>query len=144
MPRKRPARTPQPGARRRRAPRRPDFAAGPETPQQVPEERTDLDGNPIFADDIVAPAATHHFGMTGPVETRPEWIGRTAPEQARRQPGRRTAQLRQSGRSEGAARILAGQLPTFEHSYIARELKQIAVISTVLFAVVIVLALVMR
>jgi hypothetical protein len=83
------------------------------------------------------------MGMaTGPVETRPEWIGRTTPPA--RQPGRRTAQLRQAGRSEGAARILAGQLPTFEHSYIANELKQIAIISTSLFAVIIVLALVMR
>jgi hypothetical protein len=85
------------------------------------------------------------FGdATGPVETRPEWIGSTAQETARRQPGRRTAQLRQRGTSEGAARIMAGQLPTFERAYIHEELRRIAIISGVLFTLVIVLALVLR
>ena len=91
------------------------------------------------------PAATAHWGVTGPVETRPHWIGSTAEQpQPSRQPGRRTAQLRQRGTSEGAARIMAGQLPTFERAYIVDELRRIAIISGVLFALVIVLALVMR
>jgi hypothetical protein len=137
MPRKRrPARSSQ-----RRAPRRPEFAAGPVQPAP---EKTDLDGQPIFADDVSVPSATAHFGISGPVETRPEWIGSTAPQQPQRQPGRRTAQLRQRGTSEGAARIMASQLPTFERSYIVDELRRIAIISGALFALVIVLALVMR
>lgn len=129
----------------RRAPRRPEFAAGPEQPDAEPEERNDLDGEPIFADDASLPSAVGALGnATGPVETRPEWITRPAAEQSRRQPGRRTAQLRQRGTSEGAARIMAGQLPTFERSFIVDELRRIAIISGVLFAVVIVLAIVMR
>ena len=128
----------------RRAPRRPDFAAGPES-RQPEAERTDLDGNPIFADDVALPSATAHWGTTGPVETRPHWIGSTAQEQqTRRQPGRRTAQLRQRGTSEGAARIMAGQLPTFERSYIIGELWRIGLISGALFALIVVLAIVMR
>jgi hypothetical protein len=121
----------------RRAPRRPDFAAGP----QQPAEKTDLDGQPIFADDVAVPSAMGHYGMSGPVETRPEWIGRT---EAQRQPGRRTAQLRQRGTSEGAARIMAGQLPTFERSFIVDELRRIAIISGALFTLIVVLAIVMR
>ena len=135
MPKKR-----RPTRTSRRAPRRPDFAAGPLHAESQPE-KTDLDGQPIFADDVAVPSATAHFGVTGPVETRPEWIGRTAPP---RQPGRRSAQLRQRGTSEGAARIMAGQLPTFERAYIADELRRIAIISGVLFALIIVLAIVMR
>jgi hypothetical protein len=138
MPRKRPARTPQQSSRRRRGPLRPEFSPGPVQPG-----KTDRSGNPIFADDVVAPDATAVWGSTGPVETRPEWIDET-PQAARRQPGRRTAQLRRTGSSEGAARIMAGQLPTFEHSYIVDELRRIAIIAGSLFAVVIVLAIVMR
>jgi hypothetical protein len=103
-----------------------------------PEERIDLDGNPIFADDVASP--TPAYDATGPVETRPAWIA-NAPQ---RQPGRRTAQLRQRGTSEGAARILAGQLPTFERSYIVDELRRIAIISGGLLALIVVLAIVMR
>jgi hypothetical protein len=135
MPKKR-----RPSRTTRRAPRRPDFAAGPQQPQSD-QERVDLDGQPIFADDVAVPSATAYRGMTGPIETRPEWIGRTAPQ---RQPGRRTAQLRQRGTSEGAARITAGQLPTFERSFIVSELQRIAVISGALFALIVVLAIVMR
>lgn len=129
----------------RRAPRRPQFAAGPEQSDAEPEERSDLDGEPIFADDASLPSAVGALGnATGPVETRPEWIARSASEQSRRQPGRRTAQLRQRGTSEGAARIMAGQLPTFERSYIIDEMRRIAIITGVLFAVIVVLAIVMR
>lgn len=136
----------------RRAPRRPDFAAGPQQQEPAddsePEERTDLDGNPIFADEATLSPVTSAYGdATGPVETRPHWIGSAPPEQQqqpRRQPGRRTAQLRQRGTSEGAARIMAGQLPTFERSYIMNELRRIAIISGALFAAVIVMTVLLR
>jgi hypothetical protein len=137
MPRKR-----RPTRTTRRAPKRPDFAPGPGQATPQPEERTDLDGNPIFADDVAMADASAAYTGPGPVETRPEWIGQTG--QPRRQPGRRTAQLRQRGMSEGAARIMAGQLPTFERSYIHDELRRIAIISGSLFALIIVLAVVMR
>ena len=39
---------------------------------------------------------------------------------------------------------MAGQLPTFERSYIVDELRRIAIISGSLFAFVIVLAIVLR
>lgn len=140
MPRKR-----RPSRTTRRMPRRPEFAPGPEQAEAQPEERTDLDGNPIFADDAAMSGALEAYTGSGPVETRPEWIGSTAaPEPARRQPGRRTAQLRQRGTSEGAARIMAGQLPTFERAYINDELRRIAIISGVLFTLIVVLAIVMR
>jgi hypothetical protein len=139
MPKKRrPART------TRRAPRRPEFAPGPNQARAQPAERTDLDGNPIFADEVANAEASAAYTGPGPVETRPEWIGSASQETARRKPGRRTAQLRQRGTSEGAARIAAGQLPTFEHAYIADELRRIVTISGVLFTLVIVLAIVMR
>jgi hypothetical protein len=142
MPKKRrPART---SHTKRRPPRRPDFTPGPQQPPARPEEREDLDGQPIFADDVAVPSAMGHYGMTGPVETRPEWIGRTAAQQAQRQPGRRTAQLRQRGTSEGAARIAGGQLPTFERAFIVDELRRIAIISGALFALIVILAIVMR
>jgi hypothetical protein len=128
----------------RRNPKRPDFAAGPQQPQAQPEpeERVDREGNPIFADEVATADASEAYTGPGPVETRPAWID--GPAQRRRQPGRRTAQLRQRGSSEGAARIMAGQLPTFERSYIVNELRLISVISTTLFAVIVVLAVVMR
>jgi hypothetical protein len=133
----------------RRAPRRPDFAAEPQqqapADDSEPEERTDLDGNPIFADEVPMSGAAEAYTGPGPVETRPEWIGRTATQEApRRQPGRRTAQLRQRGTSEGAARIMAGQLPTFERSYIMGELRRIAIISGALFAAIIVMTFLLR
>jgi hypothetical protein len=137
----------RPARATRRTPRRPNFAAGPQQPEAdaEPEERVDLDGNPIFADEAGPQGA---FGSmtqaSGPVETRSAWIGSTAEEQPRRQPGRRVSQLRQRGTSEGAARIMAGQLPTFERSYIVHELRAITAISVALFALIIVLALVMR
>lgn len=140
MPRKRPAKSPQQGSRRRRAPKRPEFSPGPDAPGTP--ERIDLDGKPIFADDVASPEGAVAYAGPGPVETRPEWIART-PEPART-PGRRTAQLRRAGASEGAARIMAGQLPVFERSYINDELRRIAIISTSLFALIIVLAIVMR
>jgi hypothetical protein len=142
MPKKRrQAHIPQQVNRKRRTVRRPEFSAAPQ-PQREPEERVDLDGNPIFADDVLASQATAHYGFTGPVETRPHWIGKTAQEQ--RQPGRRVSQLRHGGAPEQTSRVTPGQLPTFAPGYLSDELRRIAITSGSLFLVVIVLALVMR
>jgi hypothetical protein len=135
MPKKRrQAHIPQQNTTRRRRPvRRPEFNA-------APQERTDLDGQPIFADDVASP--TPAYDATGPVETRPHWIGgATAPQ---RTPGRRTAQLRRAGSEATGARVLAGQLPTFERGYLADELRRIALTAGSLFALIIVLAIIMR
>ena len=136
MPKKRrQAHIPQQVNRKRRVVRRPGFADAPE-----PEERVDLDGNPIFADDVVSP--TPGYDATGPVETRAAWIGSTAQGQ-QRQPGRRVAQLRR-GAMEPGTRIAAGQLPTFTAGYLSEELRRIAITAGSLFAVIIVLAIIMR
>jgi hypothetical protein len=127
----------QQGTRRRRVVRRPGFAPEPE-----PEDRVDLDGNPIFADPVVAPDATAFYGTTGPVETRPQWI--ETPGRRQRQPGRRTAELRGTATGQGAARIAAGQLPTFEQGYLREELRRIAITAGSLFAMIILLAILMR
>ena len=128
----------QPARNKRRVTRRPGFAAAPE-----PEERVDLDGNPIFAEGVSVPDATAHWGTAGPVETRPHWIGATG-QQSGRQPGRRMAQLRGEAPLERATRVSAGQLPTFAPGYLSEELRRIAITSAVLFAAIIVLALIMR
>jgi hypothetical protein len=127
----------QQSTRKRRVARRPEFAPVPE-----PEERVDLDGNPIFADDVVVP--TPAYDATGPVETRPQWIA--GPSRPQRQPGRRMAQLRGGPATQGpgAARILAGQLPTFERGYLREELRRIAITAGSLFALIIVLGILMR
>ena len=122
--------------RKRRVARRPGFAPEPE-----PEERVDLDGNPIFADSVAAPDATAQWGSAGPVETRPQWIAGTGRQ---RQPGRRMAELRSAASGPGATRIAAGQLPTFERGYLREELRRIAITAGSLFAIIIVLAIVMR
>lgn len=136
MPKKRrQAHIPQQQTRKRRVARRPEFA-----PVPAPEERVDLDGNPIFADDVVAP--TPAYDATGPVETRPQWIGSAGRQQ--RQPGRRMAELRGGASGQGAARIVAGQLPTFERGYLREELRRIAITAGSLFGIIILLTIVMR
>ena len=126
----------QQSTRKRRVVRRPGFAPEPET-----EERVDLDGNPIFADPVAAPDATAQWGSAGPVETRPQWIGSSGRQ---RQPGRRMAELRSGASGQGAARIVAGQLPTFERGYLREELRRIAITAGSLFAVILVLGILMR
>ena len=142
MPKKRrSAHIPQTITRRRRTNREPH--AFPES-----QPKTDLDGQPIFADDVVAPDATAAWGGSGPVETRPHWINgeRSSSEQARRPTGRRLEQLRRSSSGEHAAtgRIIAGQLPTFERSYLVSELRRIFVTSGVLLALIIILKFVIQ
>jgi len=138
MPKKRrQAHIPQQQTRKRRVARRPEFA-----PVPAPEERVDLDGNPIFADPVAAPDATAQWGSAGPVETRPQWIGSAGRQQ--RQPGRRMAELRGGASGQGAARIVAGQLPTFERGYLREELRRIAITAGSLFGIIILLTIVMR
>ena len=143
MPKKRrSAHIPQTMTRRRRTNREPN--AFPES-----QPRTDLEGEPIFADDVVAPDATAAWGGSGPVETRPHWINsqRSTTEEARRPTGRRLEQLRRSSSGEHAAaggRIIAGQLPTFERSYLVSELRRIFITSGALLALIVILNFVMK
>ncbi len=57
--------------------------------------------------------------------------------------GRRLEQLRSQEAPMGV-RIAPGQLPTFERTYLVRELRQIGAISGSLLAVIIVLSFVLR
>ena len=123
---------------RRRRPvrpvRRPNFQPAPE-----PQTAEDEDAPPSFADEpaISVPA----YGAGGPVETRPHWIDRD-----QRVQGRRLAQLRRSsGDERGAPRSSAtGMLPTFATGYISHEIRQIALTSVAMVALIVVLALVLR
>ena len=146
MPKKRrSAHTPQTVTHKRRPTRQPN--AFPES-----EPRTDLEGKPIFADDVVAPEATASWGAgSAPIETRPAWINsenRRAADEARRPTGRRLEQLRRSASGEhagpGTGRIIAGQLPTFERSYLVSELRRIFITSGVLLTLIIILNFVMH
>lgn len=79
------------------------------------------------------------------METRPHWIGQRPAEEARRPTGRRLEQLRRSSVGEHAGpRVIAGQLPTFERSYLVSELRRIAITSGLLLTLIIVLAFVLR
>jgi hypothetical protein len=70
------------------------------------------------------------------VETRPQWT--PAPRA-----GRRLEQVTRT-RDQLTTRIVPGQLPTFERSYLVSELRRIAIISTSLLALIIVLTFVLR
>jgi hypothetical protein len=139
MPKKRrAAHIPQQSTRRRKAPPRRDFAPAPEQPRDS-EPPADIDGNPIFAGETANwSSATAGFTPTGPVETRPHWIG----SQTARREGRRRAELR--GGATGQVRLTPGQLPTYERAYLVNELQRIGIISGSLLAVIIVLAVVLR
>ncbi len=63
--------------------------------------------------------------------------------QVQRRPRRRLDMVTQTREGSGT-RITPGQLPIFERGYLVRELKQIGLISTALFALIILLALVLR
>jgi len=138
--RKRTSHIPQGAPRKRRPVRR---AFDSTSTAAEPAERTDLAGNPIFADEIVNPAAAAYQGFQGPVETRPHQIA-TQPARAR---GRRVEQLRRSGGSHtefAAAHISSAPLPVYERSFLLRELRSIGIISTALLAVIIVLTFILR
>ncbi len=88
------------------------------TVQNLPE--------PVFADEPAV--AMPGVGGSGPVDTRPR---------------RRLQSLAQA--SEGGTLFrAAGQLPTFERSYLVRELRQIGITSFSLLGLIIVLALIIR
>jgi len=107
-------------------------------------ERTDLEGNPIFADEIVNASATVYDGIAGPVETRPHYIATSQPARAR---GRRVEQLRRSGGSStefAAAHISSAPLPVYERSFMLSELRRIGIISFGLLGVIIALTFILR
>lgn len=81
------------------------------------------------------------YGVTGPVETRPHWI-----QQEERRQGRRMQQLKRGTRDLApATRIAAaGSVHGFDTSYIAGEVRHIAITSGILLVVLLLLALVMR
>ena len=138
--RKRTSHIPQ-GAPRKRRPVRRAFDSS--TTGRT-DERTDLDGNPIFADPMVAPDAGAHYGFTGPVETRPHFIATSQPARAR---GRRVEQLRRSGGSSAefaAAHISSAPLPVYERSFMLSELRRIGIISFGLLGVIIALTFILR
>jgi hypothetical protein len=138
MPKKRrAAHIPQQATRRRKAAPRHNFAPAPDqTPETEP--RSDLDGNPIFANEIAVPGATAGYAAVGPVETRPQWIH----SQTARREGRRRAELR--GVTTGPVRLAPGQLPTYDRAYLVSELQRIGIISGSLLAVIIVLTIILR
>jgi len=107
-------------------------------------ERTDLEGNPIFADEIVNASATVYDGIAGSVETRPHYIATSQPARAR---GRRVEQLRRSGGSStefAAAHISSAPLPVYERSFMLSELRRIGIISFGLLGVIIALTFLLR
>ena len=69
---------------------------------------------------------------------------RAAPATSPARLGRRTGALRAPEERAIAARAIPGQLPTFERSYLMRELRQIGTISTALLALIIVLTIILR
>jgi hypothetical protein len=82
----------------------------------------------MFADEPVAAGVMPAFGAQAPVETRP----------------RRRLESLQQAREPMPPRALQGQLPTFEHAYLMRELRTIGAISTGLLGLLIVLTIVFR
>jgi hypothetical protein len=91
-----------------------------------------VDEEPVFAGP--PPMAEPALIGTGPVATAP----RT---------GRRLSTLRGAAPSEqtaAASRAIPGQLPTFERAYLMRELRQIAIVSSSLLALIVVLTIILR
>jgi|SRR5687768_7691138 hypothetical protein len=134
--RKRTAHIPQ-GAPRKRRPVRRAFDSSTTA-------RTDLEGNPIFADEIVNASSTVYDGVAGPVETRPHHIATAQPARAR---GRRVEQLRRSGGSStefAAAHVSSAPLPVYERSFMLSELRRIGIISFGLLGVIVALTFILR
>jgi hypothetical protein len=57
---------------------------------------------------------------------------------------RRRLELLQQSREPSSLRTIPGQLPTFEHAYLMRELRTIGTISAGLLGVIIVLTIILR
>lgn len=116
---------------KRRKARRPTPLAGAETP--VPNgNATPLEEAPVLAGPALM--ADSAFLRSEPA----------APASSSGRLGRRTGALRAPEERAIAARAIPGQLPTFERSYLMRELRQIGTISTALLALIIVLTIILR
>jgi hypothetical protein len=86
--------------------------------------------------DAVAPSAWPAVAVEEPTPLQ-------AASQTDTRPRRRLAEIQRT--REGASlRPLQGQLPTFEHAYLVRELRSIGLISTSLLGVIILLTLLIR
>lgn len=81
---------------------------------------------PVFADPPVGDV--NGFGASGPVDTRPH----------------RRLELLTRSREQAAVRVVPGQLPTFERAFLVSELRRITVTAGSLFALIILLAIVLR
>jgi hypothetical protein len=104
------------------------------------EQTNDLDGQPIFAEEVAVgvPGVT----PSGPVETRPHRVASSSAPQGSAT-RRRMEQLRRN-REDAPVRVVAGQLPSFAPGYLSNELRRITITSVSLFAVIIVLAIILR
>ena len=129
---KRQAHIPQGAPRKRRPIRR----NGLEPAAQHP---SDHDGEPVFADE--PPGVVPGVLPSGPVETRTHRAATAAPE---RSATRRRLEQLQRNREDAPVRVIAGQLPSYAPGYLASELRRIAITSGVLFAVIIILAIILR
>ena len=87
-----------------------------------------VEAEPSFADPPLYSGASVN---SGPVDTRPD----TGPY--------RRLQVARAAR-DGVVRANPGQLPTFERAFIVRELRQIAMTSTALLGLIIVLTILLR
>jgi hypothetical protein len=111
-------------ATRRRKPRRIFNGA-------VTADDADIDEAPVYAD----PPVFNSIGGSdagGPVETRP-W----------QRTGRRMEMLR-GGNQTTSVRVIPGQLPTYERSFLKDELTRIFVTAGSLLLLIIILAIVLR
>ncbi|HLF79228.1 MAG TPA: hypothetical protein VJB57_17240, partial [Dehalococcoidia bacterium] len=122
---KRPRQAHIPAQARKRKIRRP---FGLSSDQEASDAGPELEPN--FADEPLNRMGVAGLGNSGPVDTSPR-VGRRL-------------ELVNRSREQVAVRVIPGQLPTFERSYLINELRRIAVISTGLLALIIVLAVVLR
>jgi hypothetical protein len=130
---KRPRQAHIPNQSKRRKVRRPDPGAATVRQPDVARNGSSRVDEPVFADPPVRPEAG--FLGAGP-------IAPAAPRVGRRVGSLRTPLDR--GEALSAARVNPGQLPTFERTYLMRELRQIGVISTSLLALIIILTIILR
>jgi hypothetical protein len=105
-------------------------------PQQ-PKRRKARRAVPItLSETVVARSAA----LEEPVEAEPIAPAPITPLR----PGRRVESLRAPATTQLGARVVPGQLPTFDRAYLVRELRQITLTFAGLLGVIIVLAIVLR
>jgi hypothetical protein len=129
---KRPRQAHIPQQSKRRKVRRPT----PGTSTTYPSDETGRNGTSVAGDE---PAFADE-----PVFAEAAVVGATTVATART--GRRLSSLRapQERMIAPGIRAVPGQLPTFERAYLMRELRQIAIVSSSLLALIIVLTIVLR